>query len=63
MSTSPMPGLALGPNNATADPNPKSHGNNIFLGHLRTGLWKKIFGPAVDTDQLAQELDHLLADK
>ena len=53
----------FGPNNATADPDPESHGNNIFLGNLRTGLWKKNFGPAVDTDQLAQELDHLLADK
>ncbi len=53
----------FGPNNATADPDPESHGNNIFLGNLRTGLWKKNFGPAVDTDQLAQEFDHLLADK
>ncbi len=46
-----------------ADPDPESHGNSIFLGNLRTGLWKKIFGPAVDSAQLAQELENLLADK
>ncbi len=53
----------FGPNTTSADANYESHGNNIFLGNLRTGLWKKIFGPAVNVDELAQALDTLLADK
>jgi cytochrome oxidase Cu insertion factor (SCO1/SenC/PrrC family) len=53
----------FGPNTTIADANFESHGNNIFLGNLRTGLWKKIFGPGVNVDELAQALDTLLADK
>ncbi|MEM7429390.1 MAG: SCO family protein, partial [Pseudomonadota bacterium] len=53
----------FGPNSATAKQDPEAHGNNIFLGNLRTGLWKKIFGPAISASALAKELDGILADK
>lgn len=52
----------FGPNSGRIEPSAESHGNNIYLANLRTGLWKKVFGPAVSVDQLVQELESVMVD-
>lgn len=52
----------FGPTSGVVEPEAESHGNNIYLANLRTGLWKKVFGPAVTIDQLGRELESLMAD-